>query len=119
MKDLEREEKELEHLIHRKAEEHGEKKWLRTKRTFLVLSGGIYLVALYFGFRNDEIDIEYLLTWLGCSVVLAGMLFLLALGVLYYILDNTVKERIAIAKLEGKLIGMKYTADLLSDKEEI
>ena len=118
MKDLEKEEKELEQLIYKKAEEYGERKWLRIKRTFLVLSGGIYLMALYIGSKNDAVDVEYLLSLLGIAPVLAGLIFLLALGVLYYILDDTVKERVDIAKLEGKLNGMKYTARLLSDKDE-
>ena len=119
MKDFSREERELEQRISKMAKEYGENKWSRIKRTFLVLSGGIYLLSIYNGLKNDLIDIEYLLSWLGIAPVMAGFLFLISLGVLYHILDNTVKERIIIAKLEGKLLGMKYATVLLSDKDEI
>ena len=106
MRNLARE-AELERRILKMAEEHGERKWRRIKRTFLVLSGGIYLLALYLGLKSGIVDIKYLLTWLCASPILAGFIFLMALGVLYHILDNTVKERIVIAKLEGQLLQMK------------
>jgi len=114
MKDLARE-KELERLIYERTEKYGKRKWLRIKRTFLILSGGIYLIALYNGLRDDEIDLEYLLSWIGIAPVLAGLIFLMALGVLYHILDSTVNERIEIAKLEGKLIERKY---FINNKDE-
>ena len=48
MKDLSREEK-LEQQILEMADACGDKKWLRVKKTFFVLSGVIYLITLIYG----------------------------------------------------------------------
>ena len=118
MRNYERE-RELEQRIYEMAEEYGRKKWLRIKRTFLGLSGGIYLLLIYHGLKSDkiDIDIEYLLIWLAASPIMAGFLILLSLGVLIFILDSTVKDRIELAKLEGKLIGMQSWDYERMDKE--
>lgn len=107
MKDLARE-KELERLIDEKANAYSEKKWVRLKRTFFVLSGVIYLIALYWGLEDDIIDIKYLLSCLVASPVMAGFILLISYGILYYIITNSMEEEKNIAELKGKLIERKY-----------
>ena len=107
MKDLERE-KHLERLIYEKAEACSEKKWVRVKRTFFVLSCGIYLIALYRGFKDDLIDIHYCISWLVASPVLAGFIMFGAILVLLYILTGSMEEEKEIAELKGKYTERKY-----------
>ena len=112
MRDLERE-KELERLIYEKSNACSEKKWVRLKRTFFVLSGGIYLLTIYYGLKSDKIDIdlEYLLSWLVASPVMAGFALLISYGILHYIITNSLEEEKEIANLKGKLIERKYFAN--------
>lgn len=102
-------EEELRRIIHEKVNDCSEKKWMRVKRTFLVLSGSVYLLALSYGLESDkiDIDIEYLLTWLLASPVVAGFIMLISYGVLYYILTDSTEEEKTIARLVGKLEGIE------------
>jgi hypothetical protein len=106
MKDLERE-KKLERLIYEKTEKCEKRKWLRVKRTFFVLSGSIYLIALYRGLKDNSIDIRYCISWLVASPVLAGFIMFGAILVLLYILTGSLKEEKEIAELKGKYIERK------------
>jgi predicted membrane channel-forming protein YqfA (hemolysin III family) len=116
MKNLEREQ-ELERLIYEKANTYSEKKWLRLKRTFFVLSGVIYILSIYHGLKSDKIDIDigYWLSWLGIAPVLAGFILLISYGVLCYIITNSMEEEKEIAELKGKLIERKY---FINNKDE-
>ena len=116
MRDLSRE-AELERLIYERANACSEKKWMRLKRTFLVLSGGIYLLSIYHGLDSDkiDIDIEYLLSWLGVAPVMAGFILLISYGILYYIITNSMEEEKEIAELRGKLIERKH---FINSKDE-
>ena len=109
MKDLERE-KKLERLIYEKVEACNEKKWVRLKRTFFVLSGSVYLLRLYNGLDSGktDIDIEFLLSWLVASPIVAGFILIISYGILYYMITNSMKEEKEIAELNGKLIERKY-----------
>ena len=107
MKNLERE-VELERLIYEKAEACSEKKWVRLKRTYFVLTGVIYLIALYCGLDYKIITIKYCLSWLIASPVLAGFVMLISYGILYYMITNSMEEEKEIAELKGKYIERKY-----------
>lgn len=106
MKDLARE-KELEHLIDKMENICCKKKWVRLKRTFLAVSGAIYLLIIYYGLKSDKIDIEYLISWLVASPVMAGFVMLISYGILYYIITGAMEEEKYIAELRGKLIERK------------
>ena len=109
MKDLERE-KHLERLIYEKAEACSEKKWVRLKRTFFALSGGLYLLSIYHGLESDkiDIDIEYLVYGLAVSPVMAGFILIISYGILYYMITNSMEEEKEIAELKGKYTERKY-----------
>lgn len=104
MKDLTRE-KELERLIYEKVEACSEKKWVRLKRTYFVLTGVLYLIML----RLIEIsDIEDFLSWLVSAPVLAGFILIISYGILYYMITNSMEEEKEIAELKGKYNERKY-----------
>ena len=104
MKDLERE-KELEQLIYEKANACSEKKWVRIKRTYFVLTGVLYLIML----RLIEINnVEDFFSWLVSAPVLAGFILLISYGILYYMITNSMEEEKEIAELKGKYIERKY-----------
>lgn len=107
MRNLARE-AELERLIYEKVESCNKKSWLRLKRTFLIISGGIYLLALCLELENRTIDIKYLLLWLCASPVAAGFIMLIAYGILYYIITGSMEEEKELAELKGKWIERKY-----------
>ena len=104
MKDLERE-KELERLICERADAYSEKKWVRLKRTFFVLSGVVYLVAHYFG---EMSNIKEYLEWLVVAPIFAGLILIISYGILYYIITNSMEEEKEIAELKGKYTERKY-----------
>ena len=104
MRDLEIE-KELERLIYERAEACSEKKWVRLKRTFFVLSGVLYLAALYLGKMSTIKD--YLLG-LVAAPILAGFVLLISYGILYYMITNSMEEEKEIAELKGRYIERKY-----------
>lgn len=108
MKDSSRAE-ELRRIIHERVNACGERKWMRVKRTFLVLSGVVYLLQLYHGLKSDkiDIDIESLLSWLGIAPVMAGFIMFISYGVLYYIVTESMTEEKNIARLIGKLEGIE------------
>ena len=109
MKDLARE-KELERLILEYANACSQKKWVRLKRTFFSVSGAIYLLTIYYGIESDkiDIDIEYLLSCLAASPVMAGLVMLVSYGILYYVITGAMEEEKHIAELRGKLIERKH-----------
>ena len=75
-------------------------KWLRVKKTFLVLSGAVYLLALEFGEMSGAK--EYL-GWLLVAPVLAGLIMFGSMLVLLYITSGVREEERYIARLEGEL----------------
>ena len=104
MKDLSKEER-LEQEILEMAEEYGNKKWLRVKRTFFILSGVVYLIVFMLDGMNN---IQDYLGWLISAPTIAGFIMFISLGVWSYVLDKTVNERIEIAKLECTLNAIKF-----------
>ena len=105
MKDLSREEK-LEQEILKMAHECDDKKWLRVKRTFFVLSGVVYLTVFMCGGMNDIRDY---LGWLISAPIMAGFIMFISYGILFYIIDGSMKEEKAIAKKIGELNALKFS----------
>lgn len=123
MKDLSREEKleqrveALEREIWRMADKCGDNKWKRVKRTFFVLS----LVMLYVFYENDYISslfendvnilniLHSLITIIFGVGFAAGLVMFVAYGILFYIIDGSLKEEKAIAKKIGELETIKFS----------
>ena len=105
MKDLSREEK-LEQEILKMADECGNKKWLRIKRTFFVISGAIYLLALMYGGISDVKDCLWLLL---IAPITAGFVMFISYGILFYIIGGAMKDEKAIAKKTGELEAIKFS----------
>ena len=108
MEDLSKTER-LEKEILVMAEKCGDIKWLRVKRTFFVLSGVVYLLAIYFGLELKTIHIPYYLEWLVLAPIVAGFVMFISYGILYYIIDGQLKEEKAIAKKMGELNAIKFS----------
>lgn len=120
MRDLSREEK-LERQIRDMAEEYGDKKWMRVKRTFFVLCGIIYFILLWRALENggisniniSAVDIEtifYSLIVLTFGVgFVAGVVMFVSYGVLFYMIHESMKEEKAIAKKIGELEAIKFS----------
>ena len=102
-------EEELRRIIRERVNECDENKWMRVKRTFFALSGGVYLLALFYGLESDkiDIDIEYLVSWLIVAPILAGFIFIISYGILHYMIAGALEEEKTIARLVGKLEGIE------------
>ena len=99
-------EEELEQQILKMAEEYGDRKWKRVKRTFFVLCGVIYLIA----FMSGEMDcVQDYLRWILASPISAGLVMFVSYGVLFYMIDGSMKEEKAIAKKIGELEAIKFS----------
>jgi hypothetical protein len=110
MKDLSREEK-LEQEILEMAEKCGNKKWLRVKRTFFVLSSVIYLIELYCILKGgiSDINIGTICGFLFAPLFVAGFIMFISYGVLFYIIDGSMKDEKAISKKMGELNAIKFS----------
>lgn len=106
MKDLSREEKLRQQLLE-KADEYDDKKWMRVKRTFFVLSGVIYLVGLYIGLKGG-ITIDTICRLLFVSPVLAGFIMFISYGILFYIIYGGMQEEKDLATLKGRLYEIEF-----------
>ncbi len=104
MNDLSREEK-LEQEILKMADECGNKKWMRVKRTFFILCGIIYLVAFIYGGIGDIK--EFLWSLVGVPFI-AGFIMFISSMVLLYITSGTMEDEKAIAKKIGELNAIKF-----------
>lgn len=105
MKDLSRVEK-LEQQIYRMAEEYGERKWKRIKRTFFVLTIVVYLIVLF----NDGMNcVQDYLQWILAAPFAAGMIMFVSYAVWYYCISNSLEEEKAIAKKIGELEAIKFS----------
>lgn len=95
----------LEQQILEMAEEYGDRKWRRVKRTFFVLCGVIYLIA----FMSGEMDcVQDYLRWILASPISAGLIMCVSYGVLFYMIDGSMKEEKAIARKMGELEAIKF-----------
>ena len=90
----------LRQLISRAKDACEKKQEKRVRKTFLVLSGVVYLVA----FAWDEINswIEFL-GWLVAAPFLAGLIMYGAILLLLYIHNGAMEDARYIASLEGEL----------------
>lgn len=110
MKDLSREESVEQHILRLEkriselSADCRKNKWLRTKLTFFVLSGIVYIIAL----EVDKISSTVgLLGWLIFAPLIAiGVMFISYL-VLAYIVDGVTKDMFAIGKMVGRLDAIK------------
>ena len=99
-------EEEIERQMHEKAEIYDERKWMRVKRTFLVLSAIIYVGA----FALDAMDsLRDFLVWILVAPVMAGMLIAMAFAVVSYIVIESMKEEKELARLQGKIDAIKLS----------
>ena len=105
MKDLSREEK-LRRQISALEEAYEKRKWMRVKKTFLVLSGVIYLIAFMCNGMNDTKDY---ITWLLGAPIAAGLVMLISILVLLYIITGGAEEEKIIAKKMGELEAIKFS----------
>ena len=112
MEDLSREEK-LEQEILKMAEECGNKKWLRVKRTFYILCGVLYLIELLCVFDGgiNKINIDIICGLLFIPPFIAGVIMFFSWGILYNIIEGSMKEEKAIAKKIGELNAIKFSKD--------
>lgn len=115
MKDLSKE-KELRQRIFEMADACDKKKWLRVKRTFFVLSGVIYLMALMYGGISDIKDCLWLLL---IAPFAAGFVMFISYGVLFYIIDGAMKDEKDIAKKIGELEAIKLSKYNACEDEKI
>lgn len=100
---------ELEPLIAKKDYDFDKEQGKRIKRTFLVLSGVIYLIALYYGLENgiNGIDIEDILCFLIVPPFVAGCVMFISSMILLHITNGATQKTETIAKLEGELNALK------------
>jgi hypothetical protein len=105
MKDLSKEEK-LERQIRDMAEEYGDKKWMRVKRTFFATSAVIYFIVFVSGGMNCAQDY---LRWILAAPISAGFVLFISYGVLFYMIHESMKEEKAIAKKIGELEAIKFS----------
>ena len=90
----------LRQIISRAKDACNKKKWLRVKRSFLVLSGVIYLIAFAWGEMNE---IKEFLGWLVGAPILSGLVILGSVIVLLHIIKGGMEDAKYIASLEGEL----------------
>ena len=103
MKDLSRKDK-LRQQIFDMAKEYDDKKWKRVKRTFCVLSVAIYLLV----FMNHGMNCaQDFLLWIPAAPVSAGIVMFVSYMVLFYIINESLKEEKAISKKTGELEAIK------------
>ena len=110
MEDFSREE-QLEQEILNMADEYGNKKWLRVKRTFFIISGAIYLIEIYcalFG-KIGDISITAVCGLLFAPLVAAGFIMFLSWAVLSYIITGAMKDEKNLAKKMGELNAIKFS----------
>jgi hypothetical protein len=104
-------EEKLRQRILEMAHTCGDKKWKRVKRTFLVLSGAIYLLVFMYGKEINDIK-DFLTILIGVPIA-SGFIMFIAYAILAYIITGALEEEKAIARLEGELNAIKF-----SDKKE-
>ena len=109
MKELSKEER-LEQEILKMADEYGDKRWQRVKRTFFVISGAIYLIELCFILKGGigDISIDVICGFIFAPLVAAGFIMFLSWAVLSYIITGSMKEEKAVAKKLGELNAIKF-----------
>lgn len=90
----------LRQLISRAKDACEKKKQKRVIKTFLVLSGVVYLVAHCFG---EMSNIKEYLCWLVVAPIFAGLIMFGSMLVLLYILKGGMDDKTYIASLEGEL----------------
>ena len=102
-------EEELRQLILEKDYAFDKEQGLRIKRTFLVLSGCIYLIALYISLKFEIINTSYCLWRLVIAPNIAGFIMFISWAVLNYIISGAMKRVETLAKLEGELNAIRFS----------
>lgn len=105
-------EERLEQQLMKMADEVGRKKWMRIKRTFFVLTVVFYFVFLGLVLKDFEMSVKNLfyliVTPILCATYAASLVMFISYAVLFYIINNTLKEEKAIAKKLGEYEAVKY-----------
>lgn len=91
---------EIKRQALQKAEVYGDRKWMRVKRTFLVLSVAIYLIA----FINDAMNgWEDYLRWILVAPSLSGGIMFVSYAVIGYMWTKSLEEEKELAKMQGMI----------------
>ena len=90
----------LRQIISRAKDACEKKKQKRVVKTFLVLSGVVYLVVFAFG---EMREIKDYLGWLIGAPILSGLIILGSVIVLLHIIKGGMEDAKYIASLEGEL----------------
>ena len=109
MDNLSKEEK-LRQQILKEEDIASQKKWKRTKRTFFVLSGVMYLIALYVELKGgiSDINIATVCGLIFAPPLSAGFIMSISYLLLSYILSGAMEDEKTIAKLKGELNAIRY-----------
>ena len=112
---IEQEISRLEQEIFRMAYECGDKKWMRIKRTFFVITGAIYSIELFYALKYGigdigDISIDIICGLLFAPLVAAGFIMVLAWAVLSYIVTGAMEDEKAVHRLMGRLDEAKSNA---------
>lgn len=99
-------EEEIERQMYKKAEIYGERKWMRVKRTFLVLSAIIYFGAFV---RDAMSSLRDFIVWIFVAPVMAGMLIAISFAIVSYIVIESMKEEKELARMQGKIDAIKLS----------
>lgn len=106
MKELSREE-QLRKQIEEMKEVSEKRKWQRTKKTFFVLTGAIYLIAFMCGEMGG--DIKVYLEWLIISPVFAAIIMGISSLVYLCLTFGMPNYDKTIAKLEAELNAITFS----------
>lgn len=112
MKDLSKEERTEQHIaklekrISELSNDCRKNKWLRTKLTFFVLSGLVYVIALGAEIISGTVG---LLSWLIFAPLIAIGVMFISYMVLAYIINGVTKDMFAIGEMEGRLVAIKLS----------
>lgn len=112
MKDLSKEERTEQHIsrlekrISELSDDCRKNKWSRTKLTFFVLSGFVYVIALTTDITSSTAG---LLGWLIFAPLIAIGVMLISYLVLAYIINGVKEDMFAIGEMVGRLDAIKLS----------
>lgn len=112
MKDLSREEKIEQHISRLEKRilelkiDCRKNKWLRTKLTFFILSGVVYIIALEEHIINSMLGF---LGWLIFAPLIAIGVMLISYLVLAYIINGVKEDMFTIGEMVGRLDAIKLS----------
>ena len=110
----------MEQEIVKMAEEYGDKKWSRCKRTFFVISGVLYLFEIYLLIKGSISDISFdiICALIFSPLVAAGFIMLISCGIMFYITNGAMEDEKHLAKKMGELNAIKFIEHSACEKEK-